>query len=713
MKTKRFIWMFAAILFCGTSTMLTSCSDKEDNPSSNPDPGTWTEPTEDFMNVRVTADVPTVVLSSFDETSMGAALVRRLSKTTNYFTEGEKMVLMKAEDVNNISQLQWLQTMWIMSRGGYLAIEKPTNAKMMEILENLGTQMAEAEQQLLTKDGDIVITPPSDGQAAARITSSQAERFKARLANMKARARMTGSESDAEPLAELAIFARDSYYTCAPYESQSASVTSDDGESDIQHEAGSSDKVYTKYTSGLLADGAAYWLNTREAAKQERQAEARSITRDSSEGAINEMLDASDEFTYQGALTGVVPIKYLSWGEGDPYSTEDVGPVNLWTGQWITYAKQNAYQEVVRVWGVHNMENNRDYYLVKQKVLASVGGKVWNGDPQVTLYYGPYAPNKWWERLKSFVERYYGSWYDAGRFSMNLTGAGTVVLEEAIPTTDNNNISTSVALGQTQSMTMSMGATLIGGILPIATKMSYGMTQGSSYTMETTENAKEMKCVKNTKGSEVTWQYTCGKAMPIGFDNVDKHELVPDALINDIDISNQACWSVSNPEGVYTLNIQHTNTMSCLVTYNNNPHFNSSNYPKKDKININSNYDNGGAWSLQLKQPNRAMQTWYMDVTFPEIGTPGYKGVKGELIEALQRQFPDIYQPTIKLADLTDTAESTIMYIINASKNNLTDPNASQTLKEYALDLGVSQFTIKWYTTDGKHNTYDLTITTK
>jgi hypothetical protein len=102
-----------------------------------------------------------------------------------------------------------------------------------------------------------------------------------------------------------------------------------------------------------------------------------------------------------------------------------------------------------------------------------------------------------------------------------------------------------------------------------------------------------------------------------------------------------------------------------------------------------------------------------MDVTFPEIGTPGYRGVKGELIEALQRQFPDIYQPSIKLADLTDTSESTIMYIINASKNNLTDPNASQTLKEYALDPGLSQFTIKWYTTDGMHNTYDLTIQTK
>ncbi|MBR4729264.1 MAG: hypothetical protein IK075_03280, partial [Prevotella sp.] len=64
MKTKRFIWMLAAIFFCGTSTMLTSCSDKEDNPSTNPDSGTWTEPSEDLMNVRVTADVPTVVLSS-------------------------------------------------------------------------------------------------------------------------------------------------------------------------------------------------------------------------------------------------------------------------------------------------------------------------------------------------------------------------------------------------------------------------------------------------------------------------------------------------------------------------------------------------------------------------------------------------------------------------------------------------------------------------
>lgn len=435
------------------------------------------------MNVRVTADVPTVVLSSFDETSMGAALVRRLSKTTKIFTEGEKMVLMKAEDVNNISQLEWLQTMWIMSRGGYLAIEKPTNAKMMEILENLGTQMAEAEQQLLTKEGDIVITPPSDGQAAARITSSEAERFKARLANMKARARITGSEGDAEPLAELAIFARDSYYTCAPYKSQSVSVTSDDAEGDIQHDAESSDKAYTKYNSGLLADGAAYWLNTREASKQERLAEARSITRADAEGAINDILDASDEFTYQGSLTAVLPIKYLSWGPDDPYSREDVGPVNLWTAEWITPTKQNAYQEVVRVWGVHNMDNNRDYYLVKQKVLASVGGKAWNGDPQVTLYYGPYAPNTWWEKNESIVERYYGSWYNAGRFSMDLKGAGTVVLQEAIPTTDNNNISTSVALGQTQSMTMGMGVTLVGGILPISKKMSYGMTQGSTYTM--------------------------------------------------------------------------------------------------------------------------------------------------------------------------------------------------------------------------------------
>jgi hypothetical protein len=44
----------------------------------------------------------------------------------------------------------------------------------------------------------------------------------------------------------------------------------------------------------------------------------------------------------------------------------------------------------------------------------------------------------------------------------------------------------------------------------------------------------------------------------------------------------------------------------------------------------------------------------------------------------------------------------------------LNDPNALQTLKGYALDRGVSQFTIKWYCTDGNHpEPYTMTVQAK
>lgn len=111
--------------------------------------------------------------------------------------------------------------------------------------------------------------------------------------------------------------------------------------------------------------------------------------------------------------------------------------------------------------------------------------------------------------------------------------------------------------------------------------------------------------------------------------------------------------------------------------------------------------------------PNRAVQTWYMDVTFPELGQEGYTGVKDELTEAIMTQFPKVYKPTMELADQTDTAENTIKNVVEASKQLMQDSNALQTLKEYALDRRISQFTIKWYTTDGKHGTFDMTVKAK
>ena len=76
MKTKKRNYIFLAVLMMGIATMMTGCV-KEDIASN--DNGGGTNPTDmnvDELNVKVTA-----VLSSFDEKSMGAALVRRLSNT--------------------------------------------------------------------------------------------------------------------------------------------------------------------------------------------------------------------------------------------------------------------------------------------------------------------------------------------------------------------------------------------------------------------------------------------------------------------------------------------------------------------------------------------------------------------------------------------------------------------------------------------------------
>ena len=176
---------------------------------------------------------------------------------------------------------------------------------------------------------------------------------------------------------------------------------------------------------------------------------------------------------------------------------------------------------------------------------------------------------------------------------------------------------------------------------------------------------------------------------------------MPDAVIYDVNIDNQACWSVSNPEGAYTL---QTNRKPKMQSY---------------FCNVDENHEDWNtAWpsdgegiSYTLLIPNRATQTWRMDVTFPEIGQAGHEGQKAQLIEALQRHFPDLYQPTLSLADQTEESENTIKSLYAMSQQLILHSDGSKTMKEYAKDMGISQYTILWYTTDGKHNKYDVTVT--
>jgi len=725
--------MLAATLLGGALSLFTACV-KEDNTSSpTTDPSTDWEKT-DQLQVKVTADVPTAVLSSFDENSMGGALVRRLSNTTTSVNDNTKMVLIKGEDILNRPLTEWLEAAKIYLTGGYIAIEKPHNAHLVHLMEQLSARFEQATYDILTKDdgsGVVVNIVPPNTLTSSNTINADAAKMKTRIANINALASTRSGVGEADPVAEMVIFSRNGYYQCAPYGTRTITytVTNTDGSNSTKTKTITQE--YDQCSSGYLADGAAYWLNNRDAAQQVRRASNRADGND----AINSLMSASEEHTYQNALAAVL----VSKDKDGNKILEVNNPLK----------KDNAYQEIIRVWGVHNMETNKDYYYTEQKVVASVGGKregddLW--DASKTLYRGPYESNKW---IGAEKDRYsdpdkvldfefpddgysfgymgcvvYGAWFNKGDFSLNLTGNGSIQLEDAIPDTDNNNISRSVAVGTTQSSTNTIGGSFGLGFVgsnpsgSLGLNFSHGWTTGTTYTMTTTENAKELKCVKNTEGNKVSWTYECGKTDMGDIGSEYTHAIAPDALTTDVNIDNQACWSVANPEGAYTLETYHMPTMCSFVATCTDSHDDLSEpifFKNGFKLCSTSSTDaNNNTVSYELLVPNRSKQTWYMDVDFPELGQEGYKGVKDELTDALKTQFPDLYQPTIVLADQTPKSENTIQRLVDTSKKMLNDPNALQTLKGYALDRGVSQFTIKWYCTDGNHpEPYTMTVQAK
>ena len=699
--TKSTLHTLAAIAI-GIASMVTisGCCDDDLANGGGGGGNTPFNPNIDQMTVKVTSDIPTAVLSSFDDNSMGAALKRRLSKTTTSIQADTKMVLIKGEDVKSRPITEWFEATKIYLKGGYIAVEKPHDAHLVEVMEQVSARLDQATDELITQDDGRGITvniiPPNT--PSSNSLNAEAERFKVRLANIETLASRS-STSENQPVAEMVIFARSSFFHRAPVASETS---------------------LNNYTSGILADGAAEWLNSRDALTSKLI-----MSRAGGSDVINDIMSASEEHTYHYGIVGLT-----CEGRPDIYPDTDFF-------QYRT--KEDAYKETYRVWGVHDLDTNKDYYLVQQHATIAIGGKKegddrWNAAK--TLYLGPYANNEWVESSGYYPILYvnldgmwrncnkmYGSWFNGGDFSMDLTGSGTIQVEQAIPETDNYNVSRTVAVGKSESQTNTIGATITGifSAMPggsVGLNYMHGWTSGTTYTMSTTTNTKELKCVKNTDGTKVQWTYGCGTDMLAGDD--DEHPQAPDALINDVDIQNQVCWSVSNPEGQYTVNSDQSPAMACLVRDEDNGYkflFSMTEYYNDE---ANRRKGNIGqlthSASFTMHEPNRSQQIWHMDVDFPEIGKPGHEGQKGLLTQYLQNQFPEVYQPKVELADKTKFSENTIKNLVVYAKNMIYDENALQTLKGYAKDMGISQFTIKWYNTDHDdndkevHKTFEITI---
>ena len=679
MKTKKRNYIFLAVLMMGIATMLTACADN-DLASQTPIGG-GTNPTDvnvDEMSVKVTADMPTAVLSSFDENSMGAALVRRLNTTTGEVTSDTKMILIKGEDIKSRPITEWFQAAKIYLQGGYIAIEKPHNAHLVEVAEQLSTKLEQATIELMTQSGHVTITPPN--QQSGNAINSDAARINARVANIAAIAGRRGDASGTDAVAEMVIFSPMGYYQCEPHQGVlvSSSHADKDGKEVVQEEIHNPD--YTKRSSGCLADGAAMWLNTKNAQTPTNKVAKRA----DGGGAINELMGASEEHYYQRDL-----------------KAKD------WNGQ--VRNKPNGFTETIRVWGSHNMKTNKDYYFVEQTALSAVGGQQ-EGDARFdankTLYAGPYKENEWMDASYDSNGRhysgYYGAYWQQGNYTLNLVGSGTIKLEDALPTTDNNTTSTSIAVGETHSETNTVGVSMgmVGFNPSVGLNYSCGWTNGTSYTMTTTTNTKEIAVQKNTEANKVTWKYQIGKD-PYDDATSSKHTLATAAVTTDVNMDNQACWSVEKPEGKYTLEVTSDSWMKSMWS------------DKDEWIHYNSHSPATENSKYELIEPNRAEQTWHMDVTFPEIGQEGHEGQKGLLTQYLEKQFPDLYQTKLSLADKTAESENTIKILVNQADYLLHNSDGGQTLREYALDLGISQYTIKWYTTDGKHSEYKVDVKAK
>ena len=373
------------LALCGAMA-LTACSDDNDNDNVNGQPTTedWAEPTTDQMGISVTADLPTAALSQFTDKSTGAALTKRLTRVTANIANDTQMVLLKGSDINTVSDEVADKMTCILIGDGYIAIETPTEDQLDVFFNKINKSISKYVTDAID---DVFILTPAQRQAS--IQASLFGRMQVRRANLS---QFTRAADANDPCAELIIFGLTDYYYQEPLHYDATTVCyATDAEGNImeeRHTVNVRKWEPTDYHYGLLADGAAQWINDTEAEKklEEETAEApqagrRGIMHVDGNKAINDMMSASETFTHDGKIC---------------YKT---------LGNEVVHQEKRCHI-ILRSWGVHNMNTNRDYYYVRQNVVLSMG-KI--GQADLFLLRG--AAEDGWSTTKSFgkYDIFYGN----------------------------------------------------------------------------------------------------------------------------------------------------------------------------------------------------------------------------------------------------------------------------------------------------------------
>ena len=689
---KMMYWVLVAILTFSAS-VFTACSDYDvNNPPSGPTQSTITpEPTTDQLEVMVTADMPMAVLSNFDENSMGGALVKRVSKTTSDIEDDTKFVLFKGNDITSISNEQWLKIFRVYLNGGYIGIERATNIEMLSFAVVMGFGIGMVQTEMLEENG-VEITSRTSHNEAKSVTSELQRRISNASALTRAAANDDAANDDyVDELDdigfEMFIMSMDKVFTQVPYnaeEAASATFTDEEGnetitETKVQH-------LLNAYHYGLLADGAAAFLNQEEMNKAEAEAaaETRALTRGGAEQAMNDVLNCSDEFVIRHSLAAIDPMGKI-------------------------VRRENMGTTTIRSWSVHDFGSHQDFYYIDEKVVIRMGGK--NSDYNKTLYWGPYYTDEWFDNRffsvegdpknnnVGFMERsytnYYGSWLSQIKHSLDLKGKGDIILESSLPATDNSSRSASITVGTSDATSETSGWNIgfSGGYNNASFSFGYSSststTHTNSFSKTIGETSNSLKVMRNTTGTQVTFDYQEGSMIDWIWDPL-QHDVAPDILTNDCEVNNMACWRVKNPSDSYQLELSTRHETKCLTVANfdNHKYGNRWTYAK--------------TWnhSYELKQPCRYMGTWNCEIITK--GANRQPNATKEFREFLQESVLEApFKARFNVAERSKGELDVVRNLITNISNLIKEGTRKRrSIDNVARDLGIESFTITWYSDD-------------
>ena len=208
-------WMLAAIFICGSS-VFASCVDNEDNSSADVPGGEVTEPyvepTDDQLEVKVTADMPTAVLAQFDESTVAAALIKRLPQTTTAINDDTKLVLLDDSQIKSLTEDDYFAMSRVLFNGGYVALHRPKFGNAFFFAVSLDDQFEKVQNAILKENG---VEGADDEPAASR--SSDGGDMVRKVNNVRALTR-SGEEIDANTVIdELMVFSINANYMIPPY----------------------------------------------------------------------------------------------------------------------------------------------------------------------------------------------------------------------------------------------------------------------------------------------------------------------------------------------------------------------------------------------------------------------------------------------------------------------------------------------------------------